>query len=53
MSYAGVFIDDLVELPHDVERKVRYILEVETLEGIIGTTKDDSQQATYVKRFLD
>ncbi|EUC39646.1 hypothetical protein COCMIDRAFT_41864 [Bipolaris oryzae ATCC 44560] len=53
MSYAGVFIDDLIELPHDVERKVRYILEVESLEDTIGTTEDDSQQATYVKRFLD
>ncbi|KAI1676338.1 hypothetical protein KJE20_14067 [Pyrenophora tritici-repentis] len=53
MSYARVFIDDLIELPHDVERKVRYILEAESLEDIIGTTEDDSQQATYVKRFLD
>ncbi|KAJ6284638.1 hypothetical protein J3E71DRAFT_266516 [Bipolaris maydis] len=53
MSYAGVFIDDLVELPHDVERKVRYILEAESLEDMIGTREDDSQQVAYVKRFLD
>ncbi|KAL5114648.1 hypothetical protein ACEQ8H_007493 [Pleosporales sp. CAS-2024a] len=53
MSYAGVFIDGLIELPHHVERKVRDILEAESLEDIIGTTEDDSQQATYVKRFLD
>ncbi|EUC39578.1 hypothetical protein COCMIDRAFT_41912 [Bipolaris oryzae ATCC 44560] len=53
MSYAGVFIDDLNELPHDIECKVRYILGTESLDNVIGTIEDGSQQATYVKRFLD
>lgn len=48
LSYAGVFIDDLIELPHDVERKVRYILE----EDINCVTENESQQADYVKRYL-
>ncbi|KAH8724205.1 hypothetical protein GQ44DRAFT_740633 [Phaeosphaeriaceae sp. PMI808] len=53
MSYAGVLIDDLIELPQEVERRVRHILEVESLEDVIGTTEHGSQLATHVKRFLD
>ncbi|XP_014551483.1 hypothetical protein COCVIDRAFT_20276 [Bipolaris victoriae FI3] len=53
MSYAGVFIDDLVELPHEVKCKVQYILELESLENANGITEDESQQAAYVKRYLD
>jgi hypothetical protein len=53
MSYAGVLIDDLAELPHEIERRVRHILEAESLEDVIGTIKHESQLGTHVKRFLD
>jgi hypothetical protein len=53
MSYAGVLIDDLIELPQEIERRVRHILEVESLDDVIGSTEHESQLATHVKRFLD
>jgi hypothetical protein len=53
MSYAGVLIDDLIELPQEIERRVRHILKAESLEDVIGTTKHESQLATHEKRFLD
>ena len=53
MSYAGVLIDDLNELPQEIERKVRHILKAESLEDVIGTTEYESQLATHEKRFLD
>ncbi|KAF9731218.1 hypothetical protein PMIN06_009845 [Paraphaeosphaeria minitans] len=53
MSYAGILIDDLIELPYDIERRVRHILEAETLEDVIGTTDYESQLAPHMKRFLD
>lgn len=49
MSYAGVLIDDLMELPQEIERRVRHILDAESLEEVIGTTEHES----HVKRFLD
>ncbi|KAF2447372.1 hypothetical protein P171DRAFT_355325 [Karstenula rhodostoma CBS 690.94] len=53
MSYAGILIDDLIELPQEIERRVRHILEAETLEDVIGTTEHESQLAPHIKRFLD
>jgi hypothetical protein len=53
MSYAGVLIDDLIELPQEIERRVRHILEAESLEDVIGTTEHESQLETHVKRFLN
>jgi hypothetical protein len=53
MLYAGVLIDDLIELLQEIEHSVRHILGVESLEDVMGTTEHESQLATYVKRFLD
>jgi hypothetical protein len=53
MSYAGVLIDDLTELPPEIERRVRYILNAESLEDSIGTMEHQSQLASHVKRFLN
>jgi hypothetical protein len=53
MSYVGVVIDDLIELPQEIERRVRQILEAESLENSIGTMKHHLQLASHVKRFLD
>ncbi|KAF1962128.1 hypothetical protein CC80DRAFT_154977 [Byssothecium circinans] len=53
MSYTGVLIDDLIELPQEIERRVRHILKAECLEDVMGTTEHESQLATHVKRFLD
>jgi hypothetical protein len=53
MSYAGVFIDDLNELPREIECRVRHVLEAKSLEDAIGTTEYQSELATHVKRFLD
>jgi hypothetical protein len=53
MSYAGILIDDLTELPQEIERRVRHILEAETLEDVIGSTDHESQLAPHMKRFLD
>jgi hypothetical protein len=46
MSYAGVYIDDLIELLPDIDRRVRHILEAESLEDVIGATEHESQLAT-------
>jgi hypothetical protein len=53
MSYAGVLIDDLIELPHEIEHRVRHILKAESLEDAIGTMEHQTQLASHVKRFLD
>jgi hypothetical protein len=53
MSLAGVLIDDLIELPQEIENRVRHILEVESLEGTIGTMEHKTQLASHVKRFLN
>ncbi|KAK7177442.1 hypothetical protein PSPO01_16511 [Paraphaeosphaeria sporulosa] len=53
MSYAGILIDDLIELPQEMERRVRHILDAETLEDVIGTTEHESQLAPHMKGFLD
>jgi hypothetical protein len=53
MSYAEVLIDDLMELPQEIEHSVRHILGVESLEDVMGITEHESQLATYVTRFLD
>jgi hypothetical protein len=53
MSYAGILIDDLTELPQEIERRVRHILQVETLDDVHGTAEHESQLATHVKRYLD
>jgi hypothetical protein len=53
MSYAEVLIDDLMELPQEIEHRVRQILEAESLENSIGTMKHHLQLASHVKRFLD
>lgn len=53
MSYAGVLIDDLDQLPQEIERRMQHILEAESLEDVIGITDHESQHATHVRRFLD
>jgi hypothetical protein len=53
MSYAGVLIDDLSELPQEIERRVLHVLDAESLENVIGTTEHESQLVPHVKRFLD
>ncbi|KAL6150923.1 hypothetical protein ACJQWK_10611 [Exserohilum turcicum] len=53
ISYAGIFIENLAELPPEIERRLRHILKAESLEDILGTAEHESQQATHVEKFLN
>lgn len=53
MYYAGVLIDDLIELLLEISRRVRHILEAESLQDVIGTMEHESQLATHVDEYLN
>lgn len=53
MSLAGIVVDNLGELPQDIQRGVLDILDIESLENTMSPLGDQMELAAHVTRFLD